>query len=737
MSVAVIADMVREAERHADDMSKDRIRAVEYYQGKMVDTPSDEGRSSMVSKDVRAVIKKVLPSIVRTILGNEKVVEFLPVGMGDEAGAEQATDYVNHVVMAECDGYRAIEDAIHDALLLRNGILHACFEEKRDARVSSHTGLPEDAFAQLVASPEIEVLEHSAREEMTDAGPIMVHDVKIKRIVTRRDIKASAVPRERFLIHPDAVSLEDSALTGAKTQVRRSDLVAMGYDKDLVWSLGEGDEDDDFERDTRRDAVTDTDEAHRANDLIDYYDLYVRFDKDDDGIAELRHICFAGGLGENNLLLDEEADEVQYYDLKVLSQPHQWEGISLFDDVADIQRVKTVLLRQTLDNLYWQNNPQRIYQDGVVLNPEAVLNPEFGMGIRVRTGADVRAALGTDQVPFVAEKSFGMLEYMDREAQERTGITDASSGLAPDALQNMTAKASAMIEQAGIGQTELMVRTIAEGLRRFFRGILKLVVKHQDTARTVRLRGEWVQMDPRSWNSDMDCTVNTGLGAGTRERDMQIMQFVMGMQEKLIAGFGPDNPFVKPENVFAALEQLVRASGLKSPTTYFTAPDPQEIAAKMEAMRNAPSPEALKAQAEQAKLQAQMQMEQAKAQMEAQLKQQEMQSNRDKEAAQMQADLEVERARMQSQMALKERELAWEREKFQAEMRLELTKMGLAQNDAGEPINQQADTMLAMLQQTQAMLAAMGQTFAQANRPKRVIRDAAGEIVGLEPYGMN
>ncbi len=666
MSVAVLADMVREAEKHADDLSKDRIRAVEYYQGIMRDTPSDKGRSQMVSRDVRAVIKKVLPSIVRTILGNEQIAEYQPVGMGDEEGAEQATDYINHIVLPECDGYKVIEDAIHDALLLRNGIIHACFEEKRDVRVSEHTGLPDDAFAMLVAEPDVEVLEHTAREEMTELGPMAVHDVKIKRFVTSRNIKASAVPRERFLIHPDAVSLEDSALTGAKTQVRRSDLVAMGYDKDLVWGLSEGDEDDDFERDTRRDSVTDTDETHRANELVDYYDLYVRFDQDDDGIAELRHVCFAGGLGENNLLLNEEADEVQYYDVKVLSQPHQWEGISLFDDTADIQRAKTVLLRQTLDNLYWQNNPQPLVQEDAIKNLDAVFNPEFGLPIRVKTGVDVRAAYGFNQVPMVADKSFAMLEYMDQEAQERTGITDASSGLAPDALQNMTAKASAMIEQAGIGQTELMVRTIAEGLRRFFRGLLKLVVKHQDAPRTVRLRVQWVQMAPRSWNSDMDCTVNTGLGAGTRERDMQVMQFVMGMQEKIIAGFGPDNPFVKPENLYQSLEQLIRAAGLKSPGLYFTEPNPEEIAAKMQAAQQQPSPEMMKvqaqAEAEKAKIELQGKAKAAEIQADTEAQRQriaaEMQIQREK----MQAELELSRERMMAEMQLKREQMAMEAE---------------------------------------------------------------------------
>lgn len=683
---SAIAQMIHEAEKHADDMSKDRIRAVEYYQGVMRDTPSDKGKSQIVSRDVRSVIKKVLPSVVRTILGNEVVTEYQPMNEGDEEGAEQATDYVNHVVLPECDGYRAIEDAIHDALLLRNGILHVYFEEKTEAKVSSHTGLPDDAFAELVDSEDVQVLEHTERQEMVEVPPQMgpdgmpipgpsmmpvtVHDLKIKRMVQKRDIRAAAVPRERFLIHPDAVSLDDSALTGSKTQVRRSDLVAMGYDKDMIFGLAIGDEDDDYERDERRDAVTNTDETHRANELVDYYDLYVRFDEDGDGIAELRHMCFAGGTGEKNLLMNEEADEVQFVDLKILSQPHQWEGISLFDDTHDIQRVKTVLLRQTLDNLYWQNNPQPTVQDGAIVNMDAVYNPEFGLPIRTKPGMDVRTALGFNQVPFVAAQSFAMLDYMDNEAQERTGVNDASSGLAPDALQNMTAKASAMIEQAGIGQTELMVRTIAEGLRKFFRLILKLVVKHQDVPRTVRLRGEWVQYDPRSWNSDMDCTVNTGLGAGTRERDMQMVQFILGMQEKLLASLGPvDNPFVSPDNLYASLQKLVQAAGMKTPDMFFTKPDPEKIAAKAKAMAEQPSPEMMK-------VQAQAEAKKAELQMTGQIKAAEMQQSGQAERANLEAEMQLKREQMMAETQLaRERmmaEMQLKREQMQAEMQLKM-----------------------------------------------------------------
>lgn len=657
---SAIADMVHEAERHAEDLSKDRIRATEYYRGTMADTPADAARSKVVSRDVRDNIKKVLPSIVRTILNGDEVVKFEPMASGDEESAGQASDYLNFVVLNESGARQAIYDAVHDALLLRNGVLKWWVDERQAVKISRHSGLPDDAFAQLVAGDDVEVLEHSEAVEMVEGQPVTVHDVKIRRTYWTRDIRAAAVPRERFLIHPDAVTLQDSLITGEKLTMRRGDLVAMGYDRDLIDGLALAD-DDASEADARRDVSRSHDEAQRANDAIDYYDLFLRVDMDGDGIAELRHMCFAGGLGEKNLLVDEECDEVQFADIAVMRQPHQWEGVSMADDLADVQQVKTVLMRQTLDNIYWQNNPQPLMQDGVISNPEAVFNPEFGLPIRVRQGVDVRAALGFNQVPFVARDSFGMLEYLDGVASDRTGVSDASAGLAPDALQNMTATASAMIEQAGIGQTELMVRTVADGLRVFFKGLLRLVIRHQDMPRTVRLRDEWVSFDPRHWDAEMDCTVNTGLGAGTRERDMMMMQIVMGAQEKLLAAFGPDNPYVKPQQVYNALAKMIESAGLKTPGLYFTDPDPEEVQAKLEAAKQQPDPAMAKIEADaaatQAKLQAQVQADQQK-----------LQANMQADRARLQSDAQIQREKMQAEASLK-------REQMMAEFQLKREMM--------------------------------------------------------------
>lgn len=667
--LSAVSQMVKSAEDHAKVGAEARQRAIEYYKGEMKDTPSDDGRSSMTTRVVRSQIKKVLPSIIRTILHGDEIVEFRPQGPGDEEVAEQASDYVNFVVIPESNGKQAIHDAIFDALQVRNGVLRAQYEMKRDVQFSDHTGLPGDAFAQLVSDEDVTVLAHSERVERVDtpqggAIDVPVHDVQIRRLVEGGCVRITAVPQDRFLISPDAISIEDSTLVGERQELTRSDLVRMGMDKDLVWSLPvAGDEYED--RDARRDDAEDRDEPSRANELIAFYDVFARIDMDEDGISELRHMQFAGGFSEDNLVLNEPAAEAGYYDLVAQREPHQREGVSLSDDLMDLQRAQTVLLRQTLDNIYWANNPQPAVDMSALADPDSLLNPEFGKVVQLKQGHKPQDSVSYLTVPFVANHSFGMMEYLDTEAQQRTGISDASSGMAPDALQNMTAKASSMMEAAGIGQTEMMVRCLADGLQRFFRGVLGILVRHQDVPRTVRLRDEWVTVDPRDWNAGMDATVNVGLGAGTRERDMIVMQQVMAVQEKLLAAFGPDNPFVKPENLWNTLSRLVEASGLTTASLYFTEPDPQEIAAKMAAQSQQPDAETMRAQAE-----IQVQQERARAQIA--IEQQKMQAATQKERAQMEADLTVEREKLAAGALLKDKEIAWEREKLAKEQAFEL-----------------------------------------------------------------
>lgn len=735
----IVAELVKDAEDYRDDRSAERIKAMTFFDGESKDMqkyiPADDGRSKVVSRDVRSAVKKVLPSIYRTILGNDEIVEYQPMGEGDEDSAKQASDYINYVALPECDGRQAIEDAINDAIRLRNGILKWWQCETIDVKVSRHTGLDEMAFAQLVSPDDVEVVEHTERTEEIETPegivPTTVHDVKIKRRVKTSKPKIGAIPPENWLIHPDAICLEDSPILGENYRLRRSDLVKMGFDKDAVWKApawSNGPTEQEVEEDTRRRDIDNREEApQRALDEINYYDLIVRVDKDGDGIAELRRMVFAGGVKADYLLDDTEWDDVNYADIVSERRPHQWEGNSVPDDVIEIQTVNTVLLRQTLDNLYWQNNQQPTVQEGVVQNMEAVLNPKFGQPIRVSQGVDVRTALGYNIVPFVADKSFAMIDYMKQEAQDRTGISDASSGMAPDALQNMTAKASAMVEQAGIGQTEMMVRTIANCLKPVFGGLLRLIIQHQDKPRTVRLRDKWVTFDPQSWEAGMDAVVNVGLGAGTRERDMMAMQQVIALQAQILTGMGPavGMQYVTPDNAYNAYAKMIEASGLRSVNLYLSKPDPNKINEAIQSQSQQPSPEEVKAKAamelEQVRTQGKKEIEAFKVQAKGQENMQKMQADANKEREQRDADLATNLAEMDRQAAIDAQQIQADTFNHEADRQIDREKMALDYRMHAEDIASR-EAVAERNAQAATQRAAMTEAGKQQDRQQRAQR---------------
>ncbi|WP_420013326.1 portal protein [Tateyamaria sp.] len=647
--ISHVARLVDQCEDYLAEQSKDRERALEYYNGEMSDMKPDEGRSSVVSKDVRAVIKKLMPSIMRSILSNDRIVDYEPVGQEDEQSAQQATDYVNHVVVPECGAEQAIYDAVFDALLLKTGVLKWSAYKRLKSAVYEFTDQSDDDVLGLFDDPDNEIFDHEKTEE-TDAAVLEIdpnarrHSFKLRRIEEQVDVRLEAVPRGSFLIYPGADTIDDAPIVGERLEMSRSDLVSMGYNKDDVFGLMMYTRRNDEEDDQARMGADWTDiegETTKALETVVVYEVYVKLDQDGDGIAEMYRIVF-GDTGEDDrdgakhIVLDmEPVAEAPYSEVVAERDAHQFEGHSIFEDTEDIQRIKTALLRGTLDNVYWQNNPQPAVDLAQVEDPEAIYNPEFGKPVLLKSGADAQRALQWLQIPFVGEQSFGMLSYFDEMAKDRTGITDASGGVDPEAFQQMTATSAQLMSEAGIAQADMIIRSLTRGgIRKAFRGLLKLVIAHHDQPRTVRIRGEWVQYDPAHWNVDMDCTVNVGLGAGSRERDMSVLQIVLGLQKELLASIGPDNPYVKPDQLYNTLEKMTETAGFPSAEPYFTKPDPQEIAAKLQAQQNKPDPQTQK-------VQAQMQLEQTKAQARQQV-----------EEAQMQADLQVREREQQLQLQI-------------------------------------------------------------------------------------
>ena len=643
--ILIVNQMVERAEEYLDEQSAQRTQALEYYEGKPSCIEYNEGRSFSVSKDVRAAVKKLMPSIMRTIFGSNKAVQYEPVDFEDEAAAEQASDYVNLVVMRETQSKRGVESAIFDALVLKTGILESCAVERNKVVVTDHVSLSDEEALGLV--DDSGVFDYTKEPEtdpaILDQNPgAMRHTFKVKRKEKEIVCELKAVPRGSFLISPNARSIEDAPLVGKKMVTSRSDLVAQGYSKEEVDRLQSADgetDDDNFER--FGDDWTDLDSgAAKAAQDVEYYEVYARLDYDGDGIAELYRVVYGltgkDGKGADRFVVleSEPCDEAPFTDVVAEASAHQFEGHSVFEDTEDIMRIKTVLLRATLDNLNWQNNFQRAIQLDAVTNPEAVQNPQFGQDILLKKGVSARDAVQPINVPFFAANSFDMMRYMDEVLEDRTGITDASGGIDPEGFQNMSATAAHIASEAGVAQADMIVRNLADGIGRAFKGLLKLLVAHQHEPRAVMMRGEWLEFQPNTWNADMDCIVNTGLGGGTRERDMAMLQVVLGLQREIMTTIGANNPLVKPDQLYATLEKITEAAGFPSADPFFTRPDPQEVAA-------------LAAQAGQGD-----QGDMQKAMLDAQLKREEMQNDMQIKRERNESEMQLARERMMGEMQL-------------------------------------------------------------------------------------
>jgi hypothetical protein len=226
-------------------------------------------------------------------------------------------------------------------------------------------------------------------------------------------------------------------------------------------------------------------------------------------------------------------------------------------------------MRNTLDSLSQSINPRMAVVEGQA-SIEDVMNTETGAIIRMNQPNAVTPLT----MPFVGQAAFPVLQYMDQIKQSRTGISAASQGLDPDALTNSTATGVNATVQAAQQHIEMIARLFAEtGLKDLMKGVLKLVVQHQDQARMVRLTNEFVQLDPRGWDSGMDVMVNVALGRGTDQARMAMLTQIAQQQREALGELGPINPLTDLQKLYNTLAEITTLAGFKDTSQFWSDPN--------------------------------------------------------------------------------------------------------------------------------------------------------------------
>jgi hypothetical protein len=595
----------------AEEVSQLRMEATDYYKGRLPDIDQDdaeEDRSRAVMSEVRDTVLGIMPDLLRIILGSDSVVEYKPAPESDQAlfqqrtaEAAQATDYVQNVVMKvdNPDTFMTLYSVFQDALVRKTGVITWLWETSKKPIYTTHTGLTQEEAEMLVADPEVEVVGKRLYVDRSAVlGPVTLYDCKIKRIAKHGKARIKGVPCEKILVNRSATSSGDATLFGYTEEKSIGDFVDMGFSEaDLKDCDRDPDDKDNLEsqaRRVRRGSATKDEEppADPSQRKVRYARLYVLADRDGDGIPELNCVIAAGT--KFKVLEVEPADEVPFATFCPYPEGYTFFGESMADLTMDIQRIKSRIMRDMLDSLAQSVIPQTSVIEGLV-NLDDVLNPDASRVIRTRGVGAVTPHV----IPFVGKEALPVLQLMDQVREGRTGMSDASQGLDPKVLQSTDKDAVHATLSRAQARIEMVARIFAEtGMAQLFRGLLRLIIKNQDQARTVDLRGSWVTVDPRSWNDEMHVNVTLALGRGSIQEQLAFLTQVAAKQEQIIAELGPDNPLCSIDHYRYTLGKILELSGWKNTESFFKDPSKLPPDKKAEVMQQLAQAAAAKAQAQ-------------------------------------------------------------------------------------------------------------------------------------------
>ena len=534
-----------------------------------------EGRSSVVSTDVADAIEWIMPEVMKAFTQNNEVVTFDPVGPDDRRQAQIESRYVYDILMKDNGGFIALHEFFKDALLQKNGFFKVWYENEPCVTVENYTGLNPLELEMLQQDPELEITGLTEREYSDEHGTMMVADVNVKRTKQSGKIKIECVAPDDMRINRmhNSVCLKNARFIAHAMTMTKSDMIEAGFDKELVDSLPteseEFRESKNYRFSMQGENVAPYGGSSKDPSMYTYdvSECYMRIDLNGDGIAERVKITVAGFDNPTHVLDIEEVEEWPFISATAILMSHKLFGLSVYDRLKEIQEQKTAIWRNILDNMYLKNNQRTIAVEGMVNLDDLLISRPGGIIRAKRTDA-----VAPYVTPDLGSDVYRMVDYLDQVRAGRVGVSPEGS-IADQSIGD--AVGSEGVERLLTQKEELvglMVRVFAEtGIKPLMEMIRKLLIRHIDATVDYEYHDEWVQVAPQNWTQRNRTTVRVGTGSGNRQQQASALTAVLGYQEKLLAN--PGQALVTEANVFTALDDLAKVSGMPGAGAYFLDPD--------------------------------------------------------------------------------------------------------------------------------------------------------------------
>jgi hypothetical protein len=159
---------------------------------------------------------------------------------------------------------------------------------------------------------------------------------------------------------------------------------------------------------------------------------------------------------------------------------------------------------------------------------------------------------------------------MDTVTESRAGVSRQFQGI-DDAANNDFNRIGQLSTMAA-QRVEQIARIFANGVERLFKLAHELIVKSGHQQEAIRLRGQWVDIDPKQWKTGRDMRVVAPFAAGNKDSLVQRLMFIAQIHEKALLA---EAPFVQVDDAYALAKDIASAADLNG-DRYFTDPSTVE-----------------------------------------------------------------------------------------------------------------------------------------------------------------
>lgn len=526
-------------------------------------------RSDFVATDVADTIEGMLPQIMRMFVASDDAVECEAKKQGGEDMAKSATAYLNHLFYVRNDGLSVLYDWFKDALVQKVGFVQVWAEEEFEDTRATYEGLTEEQVASLFYDKDVEIIGEPQVDEMGGITVTVGHTGK------KIAIKVAAIAPHEMRIDNNARWGDDPAAIGRVYACRKFELDEEGFDTSrLTESTARG-----YLESLEMLGETDDSsgqEIHESHRLVERSDLYLKLDRDGDGVAEWLKVCMIGdkiGIKDGQPAI-EQVDDHPFAEICPIPRPHAYFGDCPADRAYQPQKQRTNLVRALFDTVYLTAAPRTYVNTHAGVNIDDLLESRPG-GV-VRGTSPPNEAFAPMVTPNMAGPAWQLNEWVESWRESRTLFNRYSAGTDANALNKTKGGVEILTQKADMGM-ELIARFFAQGVRKMFGKLLKLAVKHQDQQDWINVNGKFVAVMPGEWKDQFNLRINVGLGQGTNEqRAARIMAMVPLQQMGQMAGV------VQPKHIANTIRLFATSQEFKNPDEFADAepsglPQPEQF----------------------------------------------------------------------------------------------------------------------------------------------------------------